>query len=93
MRAERAAPVAYSLKAPWVQAWRELVVHAQAGSRAAMTRLHEKYAPMVHAILLARVPAQRADDLVQDVFVQAMTRLGGLRKPGAFGGLRSPGRR
>ncbi len=64
----------------------ELVVHAQAGSRVAMTSLHRKYAPMVHAILLAHAPARDADDLVQDVFVQAMTRLASLRKPGAFGG-------
>lgn len=64
----------------------ELVVHAQAGSRVAMTTLHRRYAPMVHAILLANAPAREADDLVQDVFVQAMSRLATLRKPGAFGG-------
>lgn len=64
----------------------ELVVHARAGSRVAMTSLHRKYAPMVHAIVLARVPAQDADDLVQDVFIQAMGRLASLREPGAFGG-------
>jgi RNA polymerase sigma-70 factor, ECF subfamily len=64
----------------------ELVMHAQAGSRAAMTRLHQRYAPMVHAILLAHGTQPDADDLTQDVFVQALSRIATLRRPGAFGG-------
>lgn len=64
----------------------ELVMHAQAGSRAAMARLHRRYAPMVHAIVLAHAPAQDANDLTQDVFVQAVAQIGRVRKPGAFGG-------
>jgi RNA polymerase sigma-70 factor, ECF subfamily len=63
-----------------------LVRAAQAGDRAAFGRLHALYGRMVHAILLARVPRGEADDLVQDVFVTAMSRLGSLREPGAFGG-------
>jgi RNA polymerase sigma-70 factor (ECF subfamily) len=44
------------------------------------------HALMVHGILLARVPRDAADDLVQDVFVLALERLGTLREPAAFGG-------
>jgi RNA polymerase sigma-70 factor (ECF subfamily) len=36
--------------------------------------------------LLARVPPREADDLVQDVFVAAMEKLGTLRDSNAFGG-------
>ena len=41
---------------------------------------------MVHGVLLARVPRADVDDLVQDVFLQAMRRLASLRNPEAFGG-------
>src|SRR5207244_1584961 len=34
----------------------------------------------------SRVPRLEVEDLVQDVFLQAMQRLSGLRDPGAFGG-------
>jgi len=40
---------------------------------------------MVHAILLARVPVTAASDLVQDVFVAALERIGELRDVEAFG--------
>jgi RNA polymerase sigma-70 factor (ECF subfamily) len=62
-----------------------LVVSAQQGDRAAFAGLHARYARMVHAILVTRVPLADADDLVQDVFVTAMTRIGDLRDGGAFG--------
>jgi len=39
---------------------------------------------MVHGILLARVRAPDAEDLVHDVFLQAMRKLSGLRSPEAF---------
>jgi RNA polymerase sigma-70 factor (ECF subfamily) len=41
---------------------------------------------MVHAILLGRVPRRDVDDLVQDVFISAYTRIRELRDPAAFGG-------
>jgi RNA polymerase sigma-70 factor (ECF subfamily) len=62
-----------------------LVAAARAGDRAAFGRLYERFAPMVHGLLLARVPRADVDDLVQDVFLQAMRRLGSLRNPEAFG--------
>jgi RNA polymerase sigma-70 factor (ECF subfamily) len=64
---------------------RRLAEAARDGNRAAFARLHERYAPMVHGILLARVPVQEAGDLVQEVFVRALDRVGGLRDPDAFG--------
>jgi RNA polymerase sigma-70 factor (ECF subfamily) len=41
---------------------------------------------MVHGILLARVPHAEVEDLVHDVFLLALNRLGQLRQPAAFGG-------
>jgi RNA polymerase sigma-70 factor (ECF subfamily) len=41
---------------------------------------------MVHAILLGRIPGRDVDDLVQEVFLTAYTRLRELRDPAAFGG-------
>ena len=40
---------------------------------------------MVHGILLARVPARDAEDLLQDVFLAAFERLRTLRETHAFG--------
>lgn len=65
---------------------RALVRAASAGDQAAFEHLYARYAPMVHGILLARVPRTDVDDLVQEVFVAAWQRLGSLREAGAFGG-------
>lgn len=62
-----------------------LVAAAQSGDREAFARLYQRYARMVHGILLARVPASDAEDLVQDVFLRALEKVGQLRNPGAFG--------
>jgi RNA polymerase sigma-70 factor, ECF subfamily len=62
-----------------------LVAAAQAGDREAFGRLYERFGPMVHGVLLARVPYAEVDDLVQDVFLAAFQRLSTLRAPGAFG--------
>ena len=58
---------------------------ARGGSRAAFSRLHDRYAGVVHAVVLARVPVQEADDLVQEVFLTAWRTIGGLRDPEAIG--------
>lgn len=63
----------------------ELVTSARGGDRRAFGRLYERYAPMVHGILLARVPRSDVSDLVQDVFLQALKRLSSLRDPSTFG--------
>jgi len=58
---------------------------ARNGDRAAFGRLYNRYARMVHGLLLAKVPVGEVDDLVQDVFVMALRRLSTLRKTGSFG--------
>jgi RNA polymerase sigma-70 factor (ECF subfamily) len=63
-----------------------LVALAQRGDRAAFGRLYQRYARMVHGILLARLPNAEVDDLVQDVFVQAMRQVHTLREVTRFGG-------
>jgi RNA polymerase sigma-70 factor, ECF subfamily len=63
-----------------------LVRAAAAGDRIAFGELYVRYARLVHGILLARVPPEEADDLVQDVFLSAMRQLRGLRTVAAFRG-------
>ncbi len=63
-----------------------LVRAAAAGDREAFGELYVRYARLVHGILLARVPPEAADDLVQDVFLSAMRQLRGLRTVAAFRG-------
>lgn len=58
---------------------------ARDGDRSAFGRLYQGYARMVHGILLSRVPRSEVDDLVHDVFLQALRRLHTLRDNSAFG--------
>ena len=58
---------------------------ARDGDRAAFGRLYDRYARMVHGVLLSKVPVADVDDLVQDVFVLALRRLSTLRETGRFG--------
>jgi RNA polymerase sigma-70 factor (ECF subfamily) len=62
-----------------------LVQAAQEGSRAAFGELYSRYAPMVHGILLAKVPAAEVDDLVHEVFLRALRHLHTLRDVPRFG--------
>ena len=62
-----------------------LVESARAGDREAFERLYELYAPLVHGVLLARVPYGEVSDLVQDVFLAAFRKLGHLRDAERFG--------
>jgi len=64
----------------------DLVRAARDGDRQAFGLLYERYARMVHGVLLARVPRAHVDDLAQDAFVRALERLHTLRDPRAFGG-------
>src|SRR5258708_37764132 len=62
-----------------------LVRAAQGGDRAAFGQLYQHYVRRVHAILLARVPAAAAEDLVHDVFLQALRNLAAMRETSRFG--------
>jgi RNA polymerase sigma-70 factor (ECF subfamily) len=62
-----------------------MVSAARNGDRAAFGRLYDRYARMVHGVLLAKVPVSKVDDLVQDVFLLALRRLSTLREIESFG--------
>jgi len=64
---------------------RALVEAAGRGDRAAFASLHRKYAAMVHAVLLARVPDGEAEDLVQDVFLKALRKIDTVQDGAAIG--------
>jgi RNA polymerase sigma-70 factor (ECF subfamily) len=55
------------------------------GDHDKFARLYDVYAPLVHGILLARVPRNEVDDLVQDIFLRALKKLPTLRDRAAFG--------
>jgi RNA polymerase sigma-70 factor (ECF subfamily) len=63
-----------------------LVAAAKRGERAAFGALYHRHARLVQAVLLARVPRDGVDDLLQDVFLQAMNRISSLRDGAAFPG-------
>ena len=61
-----------------------LVSAARAGDRSAFGLLYDRYARMVHGILLCRVPPREVDDLVQEVFLLALRQLHSLRDLSRF---------
>jgi RNA polymerase sigma-70 factor, ECF subfamily len=63
-----------------------LVRAAQRGDREAWSALYAAFARTVHAIALAHVGPQAADDVTQDVFCSVFASLGTLRDPAAFPG-------
>jgi len=65
----------------------QLVLAAQGGDRHAFGQLFERFERTVFAISLRRLrDFNEAQELTQDVFVQAMTKLGQLREPERFAG-------
>jgi len=80
---ERQAVTAWSETAPRDDD--SLVSAARDGDRAAFGRLYDRYARMVHGILLSRVPPREVDDLVQEVFLLALRQLHALRDISRFG--------
>jgi len=63
-----------------------LVRRSREGDESAFARLYDRYARMVHGMLLARVPRPDVDDLTQDVFLIAWRKLDALKDPASFGG-------
>lgn len=65
----------------------ELVQAVQAGDRDAFGILFERYRPTIVALAMRRVRnADEAEELAQDVFIQALQKIDQLRVPEAFGG-------
>ncbi|HVF47620.1 MAG TPA: sigma-70 family RNA polymerase sigma factor [Pyrinomonadaceae bacterium] len=64
----------------------QLVERARTGDQEAFNEIYKKFAPMVHGILLSRVPYDEVKDIVQDVFLTAYKNLHSLRDANAFGG-------
>jgi RNA polymerase sigma-70 factor, ECF subfamily len=62
-----------------------LVERICAGEQEAFDELYRMYAPMVHGIVLARVPRDEVEDIVQEVFISAYKKLGTLRDKRAVG--------
>lgn len=62
-----------------------LVRAARDGDRTAFGLLYQRYARMVHGILLCRVPPREVGDLVQEVFLLALRQLHALRDISRFG--------
>ncbi len=62
-----------------------MVAAIKAGDNEAFGDLYREFAPMVHGILLARLPRDEVQDIVQDVFLAAYRRIGSLRDPEAIG--------
>jgi RNA polymerase sigma-70 factor, ECF subfamily len=62
-----------------------LVDRARAGDREAFDDIYRMFAPMVHGIVLARVPCDDVQDVVQEVFLAAYGKLDTLREKDALG--------
>lgn len=77
------APAAEQSQEPAVEI--VLVRAVLEGDRDGFARLYDLYAPLVHGILLARVPRAEVADLVQDIFLHAFKKLHTLRDASAFG--------
>lgn len=63
----------------------ELATRARSGDREAFGRIYERYAALVHGILLAHAPQREAGDLLQDVFVLALRSIATLEDPNRLG--------
>ena len=55
------------------------------GDRDVYGRLYSLYAPLVHGVLLARMPRSEVEDTVQEIFLHALKKLHTLRDANAFG--------
>ena len=64
---------------------KELVERFRIGDQEAFGELYRKFAPMVHGVVLAKVPRDEVQDIVQNVFLLAYRKLDGLRDARMFG--------
>jgi RNA polymerase sigma-70 factor, ECF subfamily len=63
-----------------------LVDRVCAGDEDAFREMYRKYAPMVHGVLLSKMPREEVQDTVQEVFLAAYKNIGKLRERDALGG-------
>jgi RNA polymerase sigma-70 factor, ECF subfamily len=63
----------------------QLVDRIRSGDREAFGEIYKMFAPLVHGIVLARVPHDDVQDIVQDVFILAYNKLHTLRDSNAVG--------
>ena len=85
MRVRRRLPDSLPSPTPSLVETASLVTAARDGDRAAFGALYERYARVVHGVLLASAQQDDVQDLVQDVFFRALRQLRALREPAAFG--------
>jgi RNA polymerase sigma-70 factor, ECF subfamily len=84
--ARREAKATATAPAPeTVRAEARIVERVRAGDQEAFNELYKMFAPMIHGIVLARVPRDEVDDIVQNVFLSAYKNLHALREPNAVG--------
>jgi len=62
-----------------------IVERIRAGEVEAFDEIYRMFAPMVHGIVLSRVPREEADDVTQEVFIAAYKNLSSLRDANAVG--------
>lgn len=65
---------------------RRLVAAARTGDEDAFESLYRAFHRLVHGVLLASLPVHLVEDVVQEVFMTAFEKLGGLNDAAAFGG-------
>lgn len=58
-----------------------LVARVRRRDRQAFAEIYQRYAPVVNAAVLSRVPPADAPDLVQDVFAAALRQIDAIREP------------
>jgi RNA polymerase sigma-70 factor (ECF subfamily) len=63
----------------------QIIKSVLAGDHDEFGRLYELYSPLVHGVLLARMPRSEVEDFVQDIFLHALRKLHTLRDANAFG--------
>lgn len=64
----------------------DLAIKARDGDRLAFGRLWDRFAPVVHGILLTLVPSFEVQDMMQDVSLSALRAIDGLKDPRAVAG-------
>lgn len=63
-----------------------MIAAIRAGDNEAFGEFYREFAPLVHGILLARLPRDEVQDAVQEVFIAAYRHIGSLRDENAIGG-------